>query len=145
MPTVMPMIVVEDLEAVSDYYQNVLGFNQGMAMRTPDGSLMMVMVDNGNDAGLMFSAASPESPQPNALNADGLVIYLVTENVDGYHDSIKGNDGLNVVEGLTDQFWGDRTFLIRDPWGLHLQFAQHTGQMSAPPEGVQVDMAQPVG
>ena len=142
MQTVMPMINVGDLEAVSDYYQNVLGLNQSMSMRAPDGSLFMIMVDNGNDAGLMFNAASPES---GALAPEGLVIYLVTDDVDSYHDSISDNEGLDIVEGLTDQFWGDRTFMVRDPWGLHLQFAQTTGQMAAPPEGFEVEMAQPVG
>jgi len=143
MQTVMPMITVDDVEAVSEYYQNVLGFNQGLAMREPDGSLGMIMVDNGEEANLMFGAVGPESP--TALNSDGLGIYLATKDVDAYHDKIAGKSEVTVVQGLTDQFWGDRTFLVRDPWGLHLWFAQHTGEMSAPPEGVEVEMAQPVG
>lgn len=144
MQTVMPMIAVEDINAVSEYYQNTLGFNQSLTMRAPDGSVIMIMVDNGEDAGLMFNQAAPGSPSPTPLDSAGLGIYLVTSDVDAYHDKIVGKSDVTVVEGLTDQFWGDRTFAIRDPWGLHLWFSQHTGQMSAPPEGFDVEMAQPV-
>jgi uncharacterized glyoxalase superfamily protein PhnB len=139
----MPMITVDDIEAVSEYYQNVLGFNQGLAMRAPDGSLMMIMVDNGEDASLMFNAVGPQSP--TALDSDGMAIYLMTSDVDAYHDEIAGKDEVTIADSLTDQFWGDRTFMVRDPWGLHLWFSQHTGEMSAPPEGFDVEMAQPVG
>lgn len=145
MTNVMPIVAVEDVEAVSDYYQTALGFDLGMGMRTPDGTLFMAMLDNGNGAGIMFTAAHPESPNPIPLSPDGLVLYLMTENVDAYHDRISGKDTVNIVEGLTDQFWGDRTVTVRDPWGLHLQFAQTTGQMTAPPEGFKVEMPQPVG
>ena len=145
MPTVMPMIVVDDVDAVSDFYQNTLGFEQTLGMRTPDGAMMMIMVDNGHDACVMFNQAHPDSPAPTALNPDGLALYLTTEDVDAYHDAISGKAGVEVVEGPTDQFWGDRTIMVRDPWGLHLWFCQHTGQMSAPPEGFDIEMKMPVG
>lgn len=145
MASVMPMIVVDDIEAVSDYYRNALEFEQTATMKMPDGSTMMIIVDNGNDAALMFNAAHPESPAPNPLNPDGMAIFLTTEDVDAYHAKLAGKSEVKIVEGLTDQFWGDRTFVVQDPNGLHLWFAQHTGNMSPPPEGFEVDMAQPAG
>ena len=145
MQTVMPIISVDDIESVKTFYEDVLKLNITMEMSAPDGSLFMITVDNGHEAGLMFMQAHPESPNPKALSPEGLVIYLLTDNVEAYHDKIDGGNGLTLVEPLTDQFWGDRTFIVRDPWGLHLQFAQNLGQMSAPPEGFDVKMAQPVG
>lgn len=145
MQKVMPILAMEDLESVRDYYKDVLGFDVGFAMKDPEGNIHTLFMQLGEDAGVMFGAANPEMPNMTPVNPEGLAIYFATEDVDAYHDSIAGKDGVDIVDGLTDQFWGDRTFIARDAWGLHLWFGQHTGQMSAPPEGFEVEMAQPVG
>jgi uncharacterized glyoxalase superfamily protein PhnB len=142
----MPIVTVEDVDSVLAYYRDTLGFDVGMQMKMPpNGQLHTLIVQLGQDAALMFVAAVPGSPAPTALEPEGLSIYINVDDVDAYHDRIAGKAGVAVVDGLTDQFWGDRTFVIRDPWGLHLWLGQTTGAMSAPPEGMEVEMLQPVG
>jgi uncharacterized glyoxalase superfamily protein PhnB len=109
-------------------------------MRGPDGELNTVSVASHTGAPLMFGTPMGSS----ALNPDGLMLFISSENVDAYHDEVAGRD-VDITEGLTDQFWGDRTFIVRDPWGLHLMFGQTVGEMSEVPEGFEVEMAQPVG
>lgn len=137
---IMPMIATNDLEGVRKHYTERLGFKENFVMRGPDGELSTVDVSSPSGASLMFG-----SPMGSGvLNPDGLTLYISSEDVDAYHDQVAGR-GVDVAEGLTDQFWGDRTFIVRDPWGLHIMFGQTVNEMSAPPEGFEVEMAQPVG
>ena len=137
--TIMPIIATNELEAVRKYYTEKLGFSEAFAMRGPDGELVFVSFASQTGAPLMFGTPMGSG----ALNPEGLTIFVSSEDVDAYHDELSVHEA-DVVEGLTDQFWGDRTFIVRDPWGLHLMFGQTVGEMSAPPEGFEMEMAQPV-
>lgn len=146
MQKVMPVLAVEDIDSLLEYYRDTLGFDVGFTMKVPpDNQIHTMSIQLGEDASLMFVAAAPGSPAPVALDPEGLSIFITVDDVDAYHDSIASKADVDVVDGLTNQFWGDRTFVIRDPWGLHLWFAQHVAEMSAPPEGFEVEMLQPVG
>jgi uncharacterized glyoxalase superfamily protein PhnB len=136
----MPIIATNDLEGVRAYYTEKLGFAEAFAMRGPDGELTTVSLASPAGAPLMFGVPMGSG----ALDPDGLTLFYSSEGVDAYHDEVSGR-GVDIAEGLTDQFWGDRTFIVRDPWGLHLMFGQTVAEMSAPPEGFEVEMAQPVG
>ncbi len=137
---IMPMISSNDLEAVRAYYTEQLGFAEAFAMRGPDGNLFTLSFASPAGAPLMFGSPMEDG---GALNPDGLSLFVPSEDVDAYHDTLAARD-VDIAEGLTDQFWGDRTFVVRDPWGLHLMFGQTVNEMSAPPEGFEMEMPQPV-
>lgn len=132
----MPIIATNDLEGVRAYYTEKLGFFEAFTMKGEDGELNTLSLAAQTGAPLMFSAPMGSSP----LNPDGLTLSFSAEDVDAYHDEVAAR-GVDIVEGLTDQFWGDRTFIVRDPWGLHLMFYQTIGEMGATPEGFVVEMA----
>jgi hypothetical protein len=50
---------------------------------------------------------------------------------------VVGQDGRLVVDPPKTQWWGDRTFSVRDPYGYQLWFYQHVSEV-APPPGVTV-------
>lgn len=139
---VMPIITVDDLEGVVAFYRDTLGFNVDFRLSTQDDQLFMSSVSLGG-APIMFTQAMPGTPSPTALNPDGLALFVSVDDVDAYHDKVAGN--VEVVEGLTDQFWGDRTFIVKDPSGLHVWFGTTTGEMQEPPGGLKVEMTQPIG
>lgn len=140
--TAMPIITVDDLEEVVAFYRDALGFNVDFRLSTADDQLFMSSVSLGG-APIMFTQAIPDTHAPKALNPEGLAVFVSIEDVDAYHDKVAGN--VEVVEGLTDQFWGDRTFIVKDPTGLHVWFGTTTGEMQEPPGGMKVEMAQPAG
>lgn len=140
MQTIMPIIATNDLDGVRTYYSEKLGFFEAFAMKGPDGALNFVSFATQTGAPLMFGTPMGSG----ALNPEGLTLFVSTEDVDAYHDELADRD-VDIVEGLTDQFWGDRTFIVRDPLGLHLMFGQTVNEMGAPPEGFEVEMTQPVG
>jgi uncharacterized glyoxalase superfamily protein PhnB len=63
-------------------------------------------------------------------------IYLEVENVNAYHDLLKKN-GVKVTTPLTDQWWGDRTFTVMDPYGYQIWFYQTVGEIK-PPQGAKI-------
>lgn len=140
MITFMPIIATDHIDEVRAYYTEKLGFREDLVMRGPDGKINTLMVTSPAGATLMFGP--PEGT--SALNPDGLMLFITSEGVDAYHAQVTAR-GVDIAEGLTDQFWGDRTFIVRDPWGLHLMFGQTVKEMDELPEGYQIETAQPVG
>ncbi len=54
----------------------------------------------------------------------GVTLYFhVDMPVDAFADRFRDVEGVQVAQDLTDQWWGDRTFTIRDPWGYTLLFS----------------------
>jgi uncharacterized glyoxalase superfamily protein PhnB len=63
-------------------------------------------------------------------------IYLEVSDVDAYHDQLK-KKGIKVPSPLTDQWWGDRTFTVMDPFGYQIWFYQTVGEPK-PPKGAKI-------
>jgi len=136
----MPIIATDHIDEVRAYYTGKLGFREDLVMRGPDGKINMLMVTLPSAGTLMFGLPEDSS----ALNPEGLMLFLTSDGVDAYHDEVAAR-GIDIAQGLMDQFWGDRTFIVRDPWGLHLMFGQTVKEMDELPEGYSIEAAQPVG
>jgi PhnB protein len=51
------------------------------------------------------------------------------DDIDQYYTMVK-DKGVNMVEDITDQFWGDRSFSLKDPDGYQLTFAKTMREVS---------------
>jgi PhnB protein len=129
----MPMITVDDVDATRDFYTKKLGFEHQMGVVGKDGNLDFVNVVIG-EASVMF-ARPPEGVDPGT-GPRPVDLYINVGNVDAHHDKTKAA-GLEVIEELTDQWWGDRTYVIQDLNGYRLWFYQKVGE-PAPPEGTKI-------
>jgi uncharacterized glyoxalase superfamily protein PhnB len=63
-------------------------------------------------------------------------LYLEVDDVDSYHDQLKKR-GVKITSALTDQWWGDRTFTVIDPFGYQTWFYRHVGEPK-PPQGIKI-------
>jgi uncharacterized glyoxalase superfamily protein PhnB len=63
-------------------------------------------------------------------------LYIEVEKVNEYHDRVRAN-GVKISEPLTDQWWGDRTFTVMDPFGYLIWFYQTVGEVK-PPAGAKI-------
>jgi len=63
-------------------------------------------------------------------------IYMEVEDVNAFHDQVKKR-GVKITDPLTDQWWGDRTFKIMDPFGYQTWFYQTVGEIK-PPKGAKI-------
>jgi uncharacterized glyoxalase superfamily protein PhnB len=131
---VMPIIAVESVDAVRDFYVDKLGFQHVMGMVGKDGQLDFVTVVLGG-ARVMFSRAMNGSSQsrPGKQPVD---IYLQVDDVDAYHTRVKKN-GVKISDPLTLQWWGDRTFKVLDPNGYEIWFYTNVAEPK-PPQGAKL-------
>lgn len=131
---VMPIIAVESVDAVRDFYVDKLGFQHVMGMVGKDGQLDFVTVILGG-ARVMFSRAMNGNSQsrPGKQPVD---IYLQVDDVDAYHTRVKKN-GVKISDPLTLQWWGDRTFKVLDPNGYEIWFYTNVAEPK-PPQGAKL-------
>ena len=131
---VMPMIAVESVDAIRDFYVDKLGFQHVMGMVGKDGQLDFVTVVLGG-AQVMFSRA-PAADGPRRSGKQPVEIYLQVDDVEGYHGRVKKN-GVKISDPLTLQWWGDRTFKVLDPNGYEIWFYTNEAEPK-PPQGAKL-------
>lgn len=129
----MPIIAVADVDATRDFYVDVLGFAHAMGVLGRDGHLDFVTLTLGG-ARIMF-ARPPEAPPP-ARDKQPVELYLEVDDVERYHAALTGKQ-VRITEGLTMQWWGDRTFKVLDPNGYEIWFYQTAG-VPSPPSGMKI-------
>lgn len=129
---VMPIVAVPSVDDVRNFYVDTLGFSHQMGVVGKDGQLDFVTLMLG-EARVMFLRG------PAGKSADGkqpVEIYLEVEDVDALHDRLK-KKGVTLSDPLKLQWWGDRTFKVRDPNGYELWFYTNVGEPK-PPQGTKL-------
>jgi uncharacterized glyoxalase superfamily protein PhnB len=115
-----PILWVPSIEEAVMFYRR-LGFDQIDALTDTSGKLLHAQATRG-DVSLMFGDLSAPLA-PAHLGHGSPELYISLDAVDEYFDRVRGS-GAEITQEPTDQFWGDRTFTIRDPWGHILTFSQ---------------------
>ena len=130
---VMPIITVGSVDQTRDFYVDTLGFTHMMGVVGKDGQLDFCSVLLG-EAQVMFkrgpSAAAPAGP------SQAVEVYLEVEDVDVFHARLQ-KKGVPIVDPLTLQWWGDRTFKVLDPNGYEIWFFTHVADPK-PPQGAKL-------
>lgn len=132
MSSVMPIIAVESVDKIRDFYVDKLGFEHVMGMVGKDGQLDFVTVVK-DGARIMFMRT------PNGAVRAGkqpVEIYLQVADVEPYHDQVKKR-GVRITDPLTMQWWGDRTFKVLDPNGYEIWFYTNVAE-PVPPQGAKL-------
>jgi uncharacterized glyoxalase superfamily protein PhnB len=129
----MPMVTVPSVDETRAFYVDKLGFRHQMGVVGKDGQLDFCNVVYGK-ASLMFNRAQGPLPQP--AEAQPVAFYIWTEDVDAHFAELR-EAGLRATEPLTDQWWGDRTFVISDPNGYRVWFYATVAEI-APPPGMKI-------
>jgi len=132
----MPIISVGSVDAIRTFYVEKLGFDHMMGVVGKDVQLdFCTVVLNG--ARLMFMRRPDGAPvtRPSA-GRQPVEIYLEVADVDRQHDRLK-KAGVEITDPLKNQWWGDRTFKVMDPYGYEIWFYQTVGEVK-PPEGAKI-------
>jgi uncharacterized glyoxalase superfamily protein PhnB len=132
----MPMISVDSVDQERAFYIEKLGFNHMMGMLGKDGQLDFCTVTLGG-AKVMFMRPQEKMEGTNTTSSKRPVeIYFEVNDVDAYHNQLK-KQGVKISAPLTDQWWGDRTFTVMDPFGYQIWFYQTVGE-PIPPQGAKI-------
>jgi uncharacterized glyoxalase superfamily protein PhnB len=131
--TLAPYLTVRSIEESYQYYTRVLGFMPGFAIPGEGGKLEHAEVTIGNvhimfgrldKAKTMAPPAMAQALEKGVLGAGvGLYINLGVANIDAYHRQCKER-GAKILAEPETKFYGDRCFLVADPDGYMIWFAQ---------------------
>ncbi|MGC1187400.1 MAG: VOC family protein [Candidatus Acidiferrales bacterium] len=138
-----PYLFIKGAASAIDFYKAVFGATERMRMPGPDGRIMHAELQIG-DSIVMLSDENPQmgalSPQSIGGTACGLNVYLA--DVDAA--TRKALElGAKLVRPVKDQFYGDRSGSIIDPFGHLWSVATHIEDVA--PEEMQRRMAAAMG
>jgi PhnB protein len=128
--SITPYLHIKDAAAAIDFYAEAFGARELMRMTMPDGTIGHAEMQIG-DSPFMFAEESEQwnNPSPKTLGGvtAGMMVYV--EDVDAiFRQAVAA--GATVVQEVTDQFYGDRSGTVRDPFGHHWTLATHVEDVS---------------
>jgi PhnB protein len=113
---VYPYLRVKGAPAAIAFYKNVFGATERFRLTEPSGRIGHIELDIGNIV-LMLSEEFPEygihGPQPGST---GMAMHLHVDNADALAARAVAA-GATMLREPADQFYGERSCLIRDPFG----------------------------
>lgn len=123
MSDVQPMLYIEDLERGIAFYRDQLGFDVTVFGRHKDSGAPLIA--GATLEGAFINLTNDEAFRDEGSGGGGSVrlYFHLDAPVDDLHHRIASQPDVTIVQGPTDQHWGDRTLFVRDPWGVLLVFS----------------------
>jgi len=129
--SVTPYLIVKGGARAIEFYERAFGARELFRMGQPDGRVGHAELEIG-DSRLMLADEHPEigARSPQSIGGSPVTIHLYVEDVDAIVARAVGA-GATLTRPVADQFYGDRSGGLTDPFG-HLWFvATHKEDVSA--------------
>jgi PhnB protein len=128
--TATPYLIVKGAATAIEFYKKAFGATELMRMVQADGRIGHAEIKIG-DSPIMLADESPEmgARSPQSLGGSPVSIMLYVEDVDAIFGQAVAA-GAKVQRPVADQFYGDRTGGVEDPFGHVWYIATHTEDMS---------------
>jgi PhnB protein len=140
--TATPYLIISGGKAAQalQWYKDAFGAVEEFRMPTPDGRVGHAEIKIG-DSHIMLADEYPEMGYrgPESLGGSPGLILLYVENADSVFQQAVANSA-KVKQEMKDQFYGDRSGTITDPFGHNWTLATHVEDVS--PEEMQRRMSQ---
>ena len=130
--SVTPYLVVRDAAKAIDYYKKVFGATETVRMPGPDGKIGHAELKIGNSP-IMLADENPSMgaghTSPATVGGSSVSLYVYLPNVD---EVVKRatTEGAKLLKPVQDQFYGDRSGFIQDPFGHLWGIATHVEDVS---------------
>jgi PhnB protein len=127
---VLPYLVIKNAAAAFDFYQKAFGAETIMRMNMPSGAVMHAEMRIGG-AVFMLSEQSDEwgTKSPDMLGASPVTLMIYVPDVDAFVERAAAA-GATVTMPVSDQFWGDRSGCLQDPFGHLWMISTHIEDVS---------------
>lgn len=128
--TATPYLIVRDAARAIEFYKKAFGATELMRMADPSGKVMHAEIRIGNSP-IMLADEVPEmgARGPESLGGSPVSILLYVEDVDALFSQAVAA-GAKVQRPVKDQFYGDRSGGVTDPFGHVWYIATHKEDVS---------------
>lgn len=124
-----PYICVKGAAEAIEFYKKAFGAVELFRIGGPDsighaeiriGGATIMLADEYPDMGFL---------SPKTIGGTPVLIYIYVPDVDAFAKQAEAA-GAKVLRPLQDQFYGDRSVSLEDPWGHRWGFATHIEDVS---------------
>jgi PhnB protein len=132
---ITPYLIVDGAARAIEFYKAAFGATELFRFPTPEGRIGHAELRIG-DSVVMLADEAPEhgARSPGRVGGTPVTLMLYTEGVDKVVDRAVTH-GATLKRPVADQFYGDRTGTIEDPFGHQWHIATHIEDVS--PEELQ--------
>jgi PhnB protein len=128
--TVSPYLIVKDAAAALHFYKEAFGASETRRLKTPDGKIMHAEMKIG-DSMVFLASEFPDhgafSPEHFGGSPASIVLYV--DNADAlFSKAIAG--GATSLRPMQDQFFGERSGTVLDPFGHRWTLNTHIEDVS---------------
>jgi len=128
--SVTPYLIIKGAAEAIEYYKKVFDAKVVVRMDGPNGSVGHAELQIG-DSRIMLA---DENPQMGAISATTIgnspvSLYLYIPDVDRVVEKAAA-EGAKILKPVQDQFYGDRSGFIQDPFGHRWGIATHVEEVS---------------
>ena len=106
-------ISTNKLEQSRDFYRDILGF----ALVFENDNYIEMLAEGSTTMGVSF--ITPELAGGEKFTGEGIILSFEVADVDAEFVRLKAA-GVRILEELRDKAWGERSFVINDPNGVHV-------------------------
>lgn len=128
---VTPYLCVKGAASAIEFYKRAFGAKEVMRIEAPGGKIGHAEVAI-SDSHIMLADEYPEMNfrSPRAIGGSPVHIHLYVDDVDKtFQQAVAA--GANVLKPVVDQFYGDRSGSLEDPFGHVWHVATHKKDLSA--------------
>ena len=126
--TVIPHVMVDGAQRAMAFYTGAFGAEELRTIAAPDGTVLHAEMAIEGSVFMVGDAAAPfAAPTADAATSVGLHLYV--SSVDDLAARAR-QVGAEVLQEPTDMFYGDRTVMLRDPFGHLWVFLTHQEDLS---------------
>lgn len=127
---VTPYLVVKDAARAIDFYRQAFGAEETMRLAEPSGKIGHAEIKIGG-AYIMLADEYPEQGHrsPQSLGGSPVNIHLYVEDVDAVASRAVEAGG-KLLSPVADQFYGDRSGRLEDPFGHTWMISTHKEDMT---------------
>lgn len=136
---VTPYLFIRGAGGAIDFYKKVFGATEIVRMAGPIGQVMHAEIKIG-DSTIMMADENPKIGAMSPQTAGGISVslHVYVENVDGVVQKAIDN-GAKLLRPVQNQFYGDRSGTLIDPFGHMWSVATHVEDVA--PEEMKKRMA----
>ncbi len=127
--SVTPSLTVADGRAALDFYTRALDATEILRLESPKSGKLLHAEFTIGDSRMMLSDEFPDwGCVAPAFGTGGLFMIYVADVDEAFTRAIY--QGASVIQEPADQFWGDRTARVADPFGYRWTLASHLRDIS---------------
>jgi PhnB protein len=128
--SVTPYLIVSRAAEAIDFYKSVFGAEELMRFGGPDGKVGHAELQIG-DSRIMLADESPDGKyrSPDSIGGSAAALMLYVDDVDSVFERALVA-GATSYQDVKDQFYGDRTGTIVDPFGHIWTIGTHVEDVS---------------